>query len=212
MTDIQVLYDGPIVKRQDAISNGDKFYFTGRPCKNGHIDRRYACNGGGCVKCISDRSKCWVSENKDRNNEVKSKYYEDNKEHILEYKKQWRIDNLERKKKADAEWQRNNKEKVAERNRKWQIKNKDKFRAYTAKRRAKERETGGYHDEADILEHLLMQGWMCASCKCDLRKAGYEVDHIIPVSKGGSSWPDNIQCLCRSCNRSKGNKLPEDWR
>ncbi len=35
-----------------------------------------------------------------------------------------------------------------------------------------------------------------------------EVDHIIPISKGGKTVDNNLQCLCWKCNRSKGNKLP----
>ncbi|WP_372697095.1 HNH endonuclease [Arthrobacter sp. JSM 101049] len=34
-----------------------------------------------------------------------------------------------------------------------------------------------------------------------------EVDHILPVSKGGLSTPDNLQTLCWRCNRTKGAKL-----
>lgn len=34
-----------------------------------------------------------------------------------------------------------------------------------------------------------------------------EVDHIIPVSKGGLSAEDNLQTLCWRCNRTKSNKL-----
>lgn len=34
-----------------------------------------------------------------------------------------------------------------------------------------------------------------------------EVDHIMPVSKGGLSLPENLQTLCWKCNRSKGAKL-----
>lgn len=36
-----------------------------------------------------------------------------------------------------------------------------------------------------------------------------EVDHIVPVSKGGLSQPDNLQTLCWRCNRTKGAKLPQ---
>jgi hypothetical protein len=34
-----------------------------------------------------------------------------------------------------------------------------------------------------------------------------EVDHIMPVSKGGLSTPENLQTLCWRCNRSKGAKI-----
>lgn len=34
-----------------------------------------------------------------------------------------------------------------------------------------------------------------------------EVDHIIPVSKGGMSTADNLQTLCWRCNRTKSNKV-----
>lgn len=34
-----------------------------------------------------------------------------------------------------------------------------------------------------------------------------EVDHIMPVSKGGLSVPENLQTLCWRCNRRKGAKV-----
>lgn len=37
--------------------------------------------------------------------------------------------------------------------------------------------------------------------------AGISMDHIIPVSRGGLTTIDNCQCMCRSCNGSKGNLL-----
>ena len=35
-----------------------------------------------------------------------------------------------------------------------------------------------------------------------------EIDHIMPLSKGGITAEDNLQTLCWKCNRSKGSKLP----
>lgn len=34
-----------------------------------------------------------------------------------------------------------------------------------------------------------------------------EIDHIVPVSKGGKTEDSNLQTLCWKCNRSKSNKL-----
>jgi hypothetical protein len=45
--------------------------------------------------------------------------------------------------------------------------------------------------------------------KCKLCGSGapLEVDHVIPVSKGGSSDLENLQSLCIPCNRRKGAKI-----
>ncbi len=43
-------------------------------------------------------------------------------------------------------------------------------------------------------------GGRCVACSS---VKNIEVDHIIPVSKGGTSVEENLQLLCRSCNRRK---------
>lgn len=35
-----------------------------------------------------------------------------------------------------------------------------------------------------------------------------QIDHIVPVARGGTGDIDNLQVLCRPCNASKGAKLP----
>ncbi len=50
----------------------------------------------------------------------------------------------------------------------------------------------------------------CAHCGVSVSEEPHlllEVDHIIPVSKGGKTVPENLQTLCWRCNRSKGDKL-----
>lgn len=34
-----------------------------------------------------------------------------------------------------------------------------------------------------------------------------EIDHIVPISKGGKTEASNLQTLCWRCNRSKSNKM-----
>ena len=43
-------------------------------------------------------------------------------------------------------------------------------------------------------------------CKCG-SKHNLEIDHIIPVSKGGATSLKNLELLCFPCNRSKGAKI-----
>lgn len=38
-----------------------------------------------------------------------------------------------------------------------------------------------------------------------------EMDHVIPLSKGGRHNPDNVVPACRSCNKSKGDKTLDEW-
>lgn len=46
---------------------------------------------------------------------------------------------------------------------------------------------------------------------CGDASGPFDLDHIIPVSKGGATVAENLGCACASCNRSKGAKTPEEW-
>lgn len=49
--------------------------------------------------------------------------------------------------------------------------------------------------------------YQCACCKAtDRSRVFFQVDHIIPINKGGKSVPENLQILCRKCNGSKGDR------
>lgn len=39
-----------------------------------------------------------------------------------------------------------------------------------------------------------------------------EIDHIVPLSKGGSHTFSNIRMLCRTCNRAKGTLMEDEFR
>lgn len=193
MTDIQVFYEGPIVKRAEAKEQGLKRYFTGKPCKHGHIDRRWT-SSGVCLSCDRVMSRDWARANP-------QKVYEKNKRRrpsITEYQREYRKENRDHVNKNQRMYRRNNKERVL---------------AYAANRRSRILGSGGIWSEFDIKHMLVDQDGWCAepTCRADLGETGYHVDHIMPLSLGGSNWPDNLQCLCPSCNLRKGSLHPDEW-
>ncbi len=44
-------------------------------------------------------------------------------------------------------------------------------------------------------------------CLCCGRVSELTIDHVLPISKGGSNAPSNVQPLCRPCNSSKGVRV-----
>ena len=70
--------------------------------------------------------------------------------------------------------------------------------------------TAGNFTKEDIENLLIRQECRCAACHKSLRR-GYEIDHVLPVSRGGSNTVDNLQLLCERCNRSKADMMPEEW-
>ena len=62
-----------------------------------------------------------------------------------------------------------------------------------------------YSKRYDILKR---DGFRCQICgRTQLDGAKLEVDHIIPVSKGGKTVDHNLQTLCHECNQGKKAKI-----
>ncbi len=49
----------------------------------------------------------------------------------------------------------------------------------------------------------------CNGCSLDMEIKNFEIDHIVPKSKGGGDYYDNYQLLCGNCNRVKGDRPME---
>lgn len=52
-------------------------------------------------------------------------------------------------------------------------------------------------------------GFTCSYCGAHGVKL--ECDHIVPVSRGGTSDEDNLTTACFRCNRSKRSKMLNEW-
>ena len=61
------------------------------------------------------------------------------------------------------------------------------------------------------IKHVLYgtQEGKCSGCLTHFPFQNFEVDHIIPKSKGGADTDENLQLLCGYCNRVKGNRTQE---
>lgn len=95
-----------------------------------------------------------------------------------------------------------------------------------AKRNAARRITGNHRPSpVSALRILERDGWKCQFCRVKTPKRlrgtthpnAPEVDHILPLSKGGTHVDSNLQCLCRKCNSEKSAEargqlsFPLDW-
>lgn len=67
---------------------------------------------------------------------------------------------------------------------------------------------GGSYTQSELKALLELTGCLCAYC--GLRPYQH-LDHIVPVSKGGSSNIKNLLPACGYCNRSKGDKDLAVW-
>jgi site-specific DNA-methyltransferase (adenine-specific) len=56
------------------------------------------------------------------------------------------------------------------------------------------------------------QDGKCNACGVDMEIRHLEIDHIIPVAKGGGDYYENYQLLCGNCNKIKGARPMEYLR
>ena len=151
--------------------------------------------------------------------------YRENREERIARSAEYRKEHLEEMRAKDRERYAANREaqqarrlayywthydEMREQNRQWIKANPEKCRAKYSKRRALERGNGGGHTGADITAQYERQSGRCFYCG---KKVGemYHVDHVVPLSKGGSNGPENIVIACPPCNLSKHAKHPMDF-
>jgi 5-methylcytosine-specific restriction endonuclease McrA len=93
----------------------------------------------------------------------------------------------------------------------WRERNPAKARAYVRASNIKRRRAGGAESftSAEWLLLLARHAGRCAYCGSAER---IEIDHRIPLARGGSNAIDNLLPACRNCNRRKHLMTEEDFR
>lgn len=100
--------------------------------------------------------------------------------------------------------------KIATKN--WRARNRAAYNAKEHRYRAHKRGNGGTYTAQQWTELIERYGHQCLKCLRREPEIKLTVDHVIPVSLGGSNDISNIQPLCLSCNTSKRNRNTTDYR
>lgn len=183
----------------------------------------------------SKKGKEYYRKNKEKVKERVRKYNNEHKKECLKRANEWRKNNPEKRKaalrryyekklKEDPEYfSRKAKyfyhkdiEKSRKNLRDYRKKNPNLVRLWKYNRRAKckfssiDKEHITKDFEQKINEKMKKQNYKCIYCRADL-KDNYSLDHILPLSRGGTNDIDNIDVVCKSCNTSKGRRTKEEY-
>lgn len=130
-----------IISRIEAKAAGLKRFFTGEPCKKGHISERFL--SGSCVQCYKERIQ--KEEHKAKKRESDKKYRErQNKEKRAEYFKNYYEARKEKFSERSAKYRAENKDKLSDIYKKYYSNADVKSRIISRSRMARERD--GYKE------------------------------------------------------------------
>lgn len=212
-----------LVSREDAKRSGSKWYFTGEPCSRGHIAHRFV-SSRACSKCCAEqqrenyhsdlekgraRSVKKYAASRKRIREAQAQYYLAHRAEILKRCAEARRADPIKRQNQQARWRSRNLEYIKRREAEYRRTNPGVRYLGRVNYRARKRNASGAHSQADVAEIRRLQGNRCAYCAVDLQFVRREcVDHIIPLSRGGSNDRRNLQIVCEPCNCRKHAKDP----
>jgi len=170
-----------LVARSEALEQGLKRYFTGKPCGRGHIAER-AVSHRGCLQCHAD--DMFIRQLNDP-------------QHARE---------LDARSRAQRPWDSLRHLKENYNSEEWR-----KKLNYASTKNQERRDYSVGTLSPDIRERLYKaQNGLCNGCGSELNES--HLDHVMPLSRGGTNTDDNVQLLCPRCNLSKGTKTMEEWK
>lgn len=203
-----------IVSRKDAISQGLRHYFTGIPCKKGHVSLRLT-GDCSCMRCSRERAvNSYYADVEKFRARAKAEYWKDPAK-MLAREKARRAADPEKTRARDRERRKTSPETLSqsrERVRIWKLLNPEKRRVSLRNHQARRRKAPGKHGVADIRFLMEKQSGKCAHSWCRRPlKPRYHVDHVIPIKLGGHNDRKNLQLLCIPCNTSKKATHPVEF-
>lgn len=86
----------------------------------------------------------------------------------------------------------------------------EKVIARVAHRKDQDARADGNYSDSDIARTRAELGDRCRYCDAPLNGGG-EIEHLTPISRGGTHWPANITLACFQCNKEKHSKTLEEY-
>lgn len=165
-----------------------------KPCRR--QDHREYLRDPVVLARTAERAKAWAKNNPDR---------------IAEFQRAWRDRHPGYSAEANRKWREQNPGAAAA----YHQANRDKAIRRVNRRRARIKETAA----AEPIDLAAIWRWQCGTCPlCDQRidsslahpdPLSKSVDHIVPLSKGGTHERANVQWAHLVCNIRKGARAPD---
>lgn len=206
--------------RKAAIDGGHKGYFTGLPCKSGHVAPRYL--SGVCVECgaISNtknrlkhperaREASRLCMAKPGSKERRRAWVERNRETQKARVQAWNAENKERRRAVGLLWREANRDKVRQASKRSRQKDPARECAKVMRRHAaKLSATPPWLNEQHHAE--IRAVYQQASMTSAFFGVRFHVDHVIPLRGAevcGLHVPWNLQVIPAAENHRKSNRL-----
>lgn len=179
--------------RKAALAVGATQYFTGTPCKNGHVAHRRA-RTGECLTCRAEYLAAWRTANPAQVAQHNRTQYTKHGAKIAD---------------GVREYYAANREVVTARQRAYQRNNLHVYAAIKARRKAAElRRTPAWLTEDDLW--MISQAYEIAAVRTKMFGFSWHVDHVLPLqgkTVSGLHTPLNLQVIPGVDNVRKGNRL-----
>lgn len=150
--------------------------------------------------------KAYLLENADRRRERAREYRKRKPEIFRAIKRRKYAKNPEQARGHSRKWAAKNRDRCRENLLSWRQRNPAQHCLLEQTRRARKQGAGGSYTVAEWKELRAKYNNQCVRCG---QEKTLTADHVIPISKGGSSDISNIQPLCKPCNSSKRDKTTD---
>lgn len=201
--------NGPPIRVRAQVS--PTRYFTGKPCKHGHVSERLVSDGG-CVRCgqLQRNARRQLQQILGLWKRPKRSLEAKRAQKARARLRQKQADPEEyRKKRAEDKARQHARNPAArrERRQRWKRNNPEQYAVQRRCAKLKRRGVPGRHTAAELRARYADQEGRCFWCRESLPKE-YHRDHVVPVSKGGTNDIRNIVLACAPCNVRKSDTHP----